>query len=54
MKNSDNVVRLGLTTKFKDTETLLRILDYEQKDLTPLIKKDNYYEGGILRLYEIQ
>lgn len=28
MANSDNVVRAGLTPKFKDTETLLEILDY--------------------------
>lgn len=29
MANSDNVVRLGLTAKFKDAETLVRILSYE-------------------------
>lgn len=28
MKNSDNVVRLGLTPKFKDVKTLLEIVDY--------------------------
>ena len=30
MANSDNVVRAGLTPKFKDIETLTQILDYEQ------------------------
>jgi mannose-6-phosphate isomerase len=29
MANSDNVVRVGLTPKFKDAETLITILDYE-------------------------
>jgi len=29
MANSDNVVRVGLTPKFKDAETLLQVLDYE-------------------------
>jgi mannose-6-phosphate isomerase len=29
MANSDNVVRVGLTPKFKDAETLVDILDYE-------------------------
>jgi mannose-6-phosphate isomerase len=29
MANSDNVVRVGLTTKFKDAPTLVKILDYE-------------------------
>ena len=29
MANSDNVVRVGLTSKFKDAETLVDILDYE-------------------------
>lgn len=31
MANSDNVVRVGLTPKFKDAPTLLEILDYEPK-----------------------
>ena len=29
MANSDNVVRVGLTPKFKDAKTLVDILDYE-------------------------
>lgn len=29
MANSDNVVRVGLTPKYKDAETLITILDYE-------------------------
>lgn len=36
MNNSDNVVRLGLTPKHKDTETLLRILDYENRTIEKL------------------
>jgi mannose-6-phosphate isomerase class I len=31
MVNSDNVVRGGLTPKFKDTETLLSMMPYEMK-----------------------
>lgn len=33
MASSDNVVRAGLTPKFKDIETLLKILDF--KSYTP-------------------
>jgi len=29
MANSDNVVRIGLTNKFKDVQTLLKILDFD-------------------------
>ncbi len=32
MANSDNVVRAGLTPKFKDVDTLLDILDYSKTD----------------------
>lgn len=32
MVNSDNVVRGGLTPKFKDTQTLVDMLKYEFKD----------------------
>jgi mannose-6-phosphate isomerase class I len=38
MKNSDNVVRLGLTPKHKDTKTLLQILDYEDRNIEALKK----------------
>jgi mannose-6-phosphate isomerase class I len=31
MAASDNVVRLGLTPKFKDKETILQMLNYESK-----------------------
>ncbi len=31
MANSDNVVRVGLTPKFKDAETLVEIMDYEPR-----------------------
>jgi mannose-6-phosphate isomerase len=31
MANSDNVVRAGLTPKYKDAETLLRIMDFEPR-----------------------
>lgn len=34
MANSDNVVRAGLTNKFKDVETLLDIMRYEFSDCT--------------------
>lgn len=40
MANSDNVVRAGLTPKFKDTKTLIDILTYEFGDV-PVIKPDN-------------
>lgn len=33
MANSDNVVRAGLTPKFKDVETLVRILTWEMHDM---------------------
>ena len=36
MANSDNVVRIGLTPKFKDAETLLDILDYDPHPVTIL------------------
>lgn len=36
MANSDNVVRVGLTPKFKDAETLLDILDYTPRPVTIL------------------
>jgi len=41
MANSDNVVRAGLTPKFKDVNTLLKILNYDNS--TPVIttKKSN-------------
>lgn len=32
MVNSDNVVRGGLTPKFKDTKTLVEMLKYEFKE----------------------
>jgi len=39
MANSDNVVRVGLTPKFKDAETLVKILTYEPGPL-PIIQND--------------
>ena len=39
MANSDNVVRVGLTPKYKDAETLIGILDYEPKPV-PVIDAD--------------
>jgi mannose-6-phosphate isomerase len=33
MVNSDNVVRGGLTPKFKDTNTLLNMVKYEFKEV---------------------
>ena len=43
MANSDNVVRAGLTPKFKDVNTLLNILDYEESDSTIHGRKINEY-----------
>jgi len=34
MATSDNVVRAGLTPKFKDTDTLIKMLTYESKNIT--------------------
>lgn len=34
MANSDNVVRVGLTPKFKDAETLVNVLNYEPKPIS--------------------
>lgn len=31
--NSDNVVRAGLTNKFKDVDTLLNMLTYDDKNI---------------------
>lgn len=53
MKNSDNVVRLGLTPKQKDTETLMKILDYENREIEKLVKKDSTYVAGELILHEV-
>ena len=53
MKNSDNVVRLGLTPKHKDTETLLRILDYDHRSIEKLEKHDGKYLAGELVLHEV-
>ncbi len=53
MKNSDNVVRLGLTPKHKDTKTLLQILDYEDRNIEALKKQINCYKAGALKLFEI-
>ena len=36
MANSDNVVRVGLTPKFKDAEALLQVLDYEPHPVSVL------------------
>ena len=35
MINSDNVVRGGLTPKYKDTDTLVKMLKYEFKNVLP-------------------
>jgi len=47
MANSDNVVRAGLTPKFKDTKTLFRILDYNTEKIpiigAPAHKNDVLY-----------
>ncbi len=51
MANSDNVVRAGLTKKFKDVETLLDIMRYEFSDCT-IINSDQkqdevVYDAGV-------
>jgi mannose-6-phosphate isomerase class I len=35
MVNSDNVVRGGLTPKYKDTKTLVEMLKYKFQDIKP-------------------
>lgn len=47
MANSDNVVRAGLTPKFKDVETLLNILSYEDND--PIIT--GHYSNEVMTKY---
>lgn len=47
MANSDNVVRAGLTPKFKDVETLVEILTYEMGE----VEKYQTAEGKIESLY---
>lgn len=41
MANSDNVVRAGLTPKFRDIPTLIDILDYSEKRLPILTDNEN-------------
>lgn len=53
MNNSDNVVRLGLTPKHKDTETLLKILDYNDRSIEKLEKHNGKYVAGDLVLHEV-
>jgi len=45
MANSDNVVRGGLTPKYKDTETLYNMLKYEFKN--PTVSKGETKNGGV-------
>ncbi len=49
MANSDNVVRVGLTPKYKDAETLLKILTYEAGNL-PLLKGKT---EGAVTVYDV-
>lgn len=54
MANSDNVVRLGLTSKFKDSETLLRITDFSSKtpdEFFPKTEAINISAGNEVRKY---
>lgn len=45
MANSDNVVRGGLTKKFKDIDTLIQMLDYNKTDIEPILpKKSELFE----------
>lgn len=43
MANSDNVVRAGLTPKFKDVKTLLSVLSYDESDSIIHCNKINEY-----------
>lgn len=47
-------MRLGLTPKQKDVETLLRILDYNKREIERLERKNGRYVGGGLVLNEIE
>ena len=42
MATSDNVVRAGLTPKFKDVDTLVEMLDY-----TPKSREDNLMSSSV-------
>lgn len=44
MANSDNVVRVGLTPKFKDVKTLIDILTYELHSISVLGEKSDLRE----------
>ncbi len=44
MANSDNVVRSGLTTKYKDIETLVNMLEVNTKDSNVKIINENNYK----------
>lgn len=48
MANSDNVVRAGLTSKFKDVKTLLEILDYRFGDFD-IINREGKTDGVVYR-----
>ena len=63
MAASDNVVRAGLTPKFKDTETLVSMLTYnfapiEEQKMTPTeypyatINRNGYSAGSTVALYD--
>lgn len=48
MVNSDNVVRGGLTPKFKDTKTLVQMLKYEFQHIKPTSGiRDNGQNEGV-------
>jgi len=46
MVNSDNVVRGGLTPKFKDTKTLVEMLKYEFKERKQNSGEEVFSEGA--------
>ena len=58
MVSSDNVVRGGLTPKFKDTQTLMDMLIYEFKERQPnrgqMVKDYSYSQKGDVNLREYQ
>lgn len=52
MATSDNVVRAGLTPKYKDVQTLIDLLDFEEGKNHLLESQTAQFEGGIETLYK--
>lgn len=54
MKNSDNVIRMGLTPKLKDLETLQQILTQEEQKLSEVIAEKQHYDSHNLHFQVIK